>query len=66
MTLIGLGLGPLLVGAVSDWLAPVAHQHSLQYALLLSPAVNVWSVIHFALAARTLRQDIAVPADRRN
>jgi MFS family permease len=66
MTLIGLGLGPLLVGTVSDWLAPTVHQQSLQYALLLSPAVNIWAVVHFALAARTLRQDIASPADKRN
>jgi predicted MFS family arabinose efflux permease len=51
MTLIGLGFGPLLVGTASDWLAPVAHAHSLQYALLLAPAVNIWAAIHFALAA---------------
>ncbi len=59
MSMIGLGLGPLLVGMASDWLLPAAHQHSLRYALLLAPLVNVWSAIHFALAGRRLRQDIA-------
>lgn len=66
MTFLGLGLGPLLVGTISDWLAPAAHQHSLRNALLLTPAVNVWSAIHFALAARSLQADIATVAAKRN
>jgi predicted MFS family arabinose efflux permease len=59
MALVGLGLGPLLVGMTSDWLQPIAHQHSLRYALLLAPLVNIWSAFHFFLAARTMRDDIA-------
>jgi MFS family permease len=59
MTMVGLGLGPLLIAAISDGLAPIAHQHSLRYALLLAPAVNIWAAIHFFMAARTLREDVA-------
>jgi MFS family permease len=59
MTMVGLGLGPLLIAAISDGLAPVAHHHSLRYALLLAPLVNLWAAIHFFLAARTLRRDVA-------
>lgn len=59
MTMLGLGLGPLLFGAVSDALSPVAQQQSLRYALLLAPLLNVWATVHFVLASRTLREDIA-------
>ena len=58
ITMIGLGLGPLLIATISDGLAPIAHQHSLRYALLLAPVVNIWAAIHFFLAARTMRDDI--------
>jgi len=52
MTLVGMGLGPLLVGATSDWLDEVAAVDSLRYALLLAPACNVWAAMHFTIAAR--------------
>lgn len=35
--LIGLGLGPLIVGAVSDALQPTLGQGSLRYAMLIAP-----------------------------
>lgn len=58
-TMIGLGLGPLIIGAISDALAPAAGRHSLRYALLTAAVFNLWSFVHFVLAARTLRSDIA-------
>lgn len=59
MTLFGMGTGPLLAGWVSDRLAPMAGDESLRLALLLVPAFNLWSGIHFFLAARHLREDLA-------
>lgn len=59
MTMIGLGIGPLLIATISDGLAPIAHQHSLRYGLLLVPLVNIWAAVHFFLAARTMREDIS-------
>lgn len=60
LNLIGLGLGPLLIGMLSDHLAPTFGVHSLRQAMLyLLPAAGVWSMIHFFLAARTLREDLA-------
>jgi predicted MFS family arabinose efflux permease len=56
---IGMGMGPLLVGIVSDQLMLVTGAHSLRYALLLVPLVNVWATVHFFLAARHLRKDLA-------
>jgi hypothetical protein len=37
----------------------VAGHHSLRYALLTAAVFNLWSFVHFLLAARTLRADIA-------
>lgn len=59
MTLLGLGLGPLLVGSISDVLMPAAQQHSVRYAFLFTPLLNIWAAVHFFLAARTLREDMA-------
>jgi MFS family permease len=57
-TMIGLGLGPLLIGRVSDLLSPVAGAHSLRYALLLLGFFGLWSALHFFLGARWLREDL--------
>jgi MFS family permease len=53
MTLVGMGLGPLLVGMTSDALTGIAGRDSLRYALMLAPVCNVWAAAHFAAAART-------------
>lgn len=58
-TMVGLGMGPLIIGAVSDQLSAVAGRHSLRYALLIAAVCNLWSAAHFMLAARTLRADMA-------
>jgi len=57
-TMIGLGLGPLLIGRVSDMLSPTAGAHSLRYALLLLAFFGLWSALHFMLGARSLRADL--------
>jgi predicted MFS family arabinose efflux permease len=60
-TMIGLGLGPLLVGSASDLLAPAFGLHSLRYALLLAVVFNLWAAVHFFLSARYLLKDLATP-----
>ena len=51
LNLIGLGLGPWVIGLLSDLLAPTLGQESLRHAMLyLLPAMMTWSVIHFYLA----------------
>lgn len=64
LNLIGLGLGPLFVGMLSDYLQPTFGDHSLRQAMLyLLPAVLTWSTLHFFLAARHLRADLANAPD---
>lgn len=56
--LIGYGLGPLLVGWVSDH-APGAQP--LRYGLLSVMAVGLWAALHFYLAYRSaLKKPLAV------
>ncbi|WP_395646958.1 spinster family MFS transporter [Terricaulis sp.] len=60
MNLIGLGLGPTFVGAVSDYLKPTHPDNSLQMALYaLAPFYLVAVVIFFWLAARLRRESRA-------
>ena len=60
INILGLGLGPWIVGMLSDYLEPNLGVESLRYAMLyLLPAIMFWSVCHFYLAARNLREDLA-------
>jgi MFS family permease len=60
INMIGLGLGPQAVGIASDALYSRFGEDSLRYALLLSVVpVYAWSAVHFLLAARTLREELA-------
>ena len=56
-SLLGLGMGPYLIGALSDLLAAPLGRQSLRYALLCSCAMLAWAVIHFLLAARRTFRD---------
>ena len=67
INLIGLGLGPTLIGVVSDVMnnqflaagmeATVAKADGLRWALGLMVCVNIWSFAHYMIAARTLVRD---------
>lgn len=56
--LIGLGLGPVAVGLVSDALAPAFGQESLRYTLLLFTPGYLWCAFHALKAATTIEDDI--------
>jgi len=83
--LVGAGLGPLLVGTLSDLFAKrafgpgfsvacagakaaqtaaagacgQASAAGLQWACIAAALVYLWAAVHFALAARTLKRDMA-------
>ena len=64
LNIIGLGMGPWTIGLVSDALAPSLGNESLRHAMLyIIPVVSFWSVCHFYLASRTLREDLANAPD---
>jgi MFS family permease len=59
INLIGLGLGPLLVGRISDALRPTYGDESLRYALLVVViSASAWATLQYLLASRTLARDL--------
>jgi MFS family permease len=69
LNLIGIGMGPMLTGVISDALRDhfvaggmslePARADGLKYALCVMSIANLWSAYHYFRAARTLREDIA-------
>ena len=57
---IGLGLGPLTVGIISDIFSEKYGDNSLRYSILtLVLVANSWAALHFYLGGRNLREDLA-------
>lgn len=60
LNIIGLGMGPLVVGALSDYLEPSTGTDSIRYSLMIVVFVfNIWCVFHYWMASRTVREDLA-------
>lgn len=57
--LIGLGLGPLAVGALSDAFHPWAAAESLRYALLVLCPGYFWAAWHLVRASATVSHDMS-------
>jgi predicted MFS family arabinose efflux permease len=57
--LVGVGVGPLLIGLVSDRLRPTHGPDSLRFALLYLSVIYLWAALHFLFAGKTLRADLA-------
>jgi len=58
INIIGLGLGPQLVGILSDVLNPEYGDESLRYALLICSLVYIWAALHYFIAGRHLAGDL--------
>ena len=58
--LIGMGLGPLAVGGLSDALRPAFGDESLRYALLILCPGYVWAGFHAWRGSNTVATDIAL------
>ena len=63
MNLIGLGLGPTFVGAVSDLSRATHPHHSLQIALYLLAPLYVVAILLFLVLARVLRNENLTPGE---
>ena len=46
LNIVGLGLGPLVVGMISDLMAPTAGIDSVRYGLLFTVFVITWGALH--------------------
>ncbi len=60
INLIGLGLGPQSVGILNDHVFADRGPEAVRYSLVSVVVVmNLWAGLHFLLAARSLREDLA-------
>jgi hypothetical protein len=59
LNLIGLGLGPLFTGMISDLLEPSLGSESLRYALVIVVLLYFWCAFHYYMAGKTIREDLA-------
>ena len=60
LNIIGMGLGPFLVGVFSDLIEPLVNSNavSLQYALCIAVFGNLWATIHYFVGARHAESDL--------
>lgn len=56
LNLVGLGVGPVLVGFISDMFSASQGQNSLRIALAFIQIAGLWGGVHFWLAARAIKQ----------
>jgi hypothetical protein len=63
--LIGIGVGPQVVGILSDLMTPVLGSDSLRYAMLMMSFVALWAGYHFWCVGKTVREDLATVAQQR-
>jgi len=59
INLIGMGLGPVVVGALNDALAPRFGLEAVRYSLMVAAVPHTLAALFNVLAARTLREDLA-------
>jgi predicted MFS family arabinose efflux permease len=60
LNFIGFGIGPQLVGILSDVLEPVWGNEAIRYALLAVGLCKAWASLHSFLAARHIRAELAL------
>jgi predicted MFS family arabinose efflux permease len=58
INLIGMGLGPLIAGALSDYLEPAYGKDGLRYSLLILSFLNIWAAAHYWIAGRYYEGDL--------
>jgi len=62
-TIIGLTLGPAIIGRVSDMLEPtLGRGPGIAYPMAAFGIVNLWAAVHYMLAARRYREDLGETA----
>lgn len=59
INIIGLGLGPWLIGVANDLLAPRFGDEAIRYSIGSVGVFSLWALAHSLLAARHLRSDLA-------
>lgn len=58
--LIGFGVGPQIVGILSDVLTPAFGTNALRYAMMSMSLVALWSAYHFWHVGETVTTDLSI------
>lgn len=58
INLIGMGLGSVVIGGMSDALTPTYGQDALRYTLLIVMVFNFWAAYHYWRAGRFMETDL--------
>jgi MFS family permease len=61
-SLIGMGVGPLMVGGLSDFWRPTLGDDALRYAMLLMSFVWIWAGYHLLRVGRTITEELSQAA----
>ena len=60
LNIIGLGLGPQVVGILADLLKPSFGSEALRYSLLICSVVNIWAAYHYFVAGKYLKDELVL------
>jgi MFS family permease len=60
VNLIGMGVGPQLVGVLSDAFMPRFGADSLRYAMLFTSVLALWAAFHFWRVGEAVSRDLAL------
>ena len=69
LNFIGMSLGPLMIGALSDYLQPFYGDYSLRVAMAVTTCLSLWSAYHFFLSGKALAKEYpkqTAPSDARS
>lgn len=58
--LIGLGLGPVVIGALNDVMRPEYGDGAIRYTMMAAAVANGVACIFYLIAARSVKRDIAL------
>ncbi len=56
--LLGLGLGPLMIGMLNDYLKPTYGDEAVRYSMTIISITTLWAAGHFVYAARHIKKDL--------
>jgi hypothetical protein len=60
LNLIGLGLGPLTVGILSDAFASIYGDNNLRYAMATTLTISLVGVFFLSMGVRSLKRDLEI------
>ncbi len=63
LNLIGLGLGPFVIGFLSETFNQGDSGEGLRWAMLCLIAINIWAAVHYVIGARHLPAELDRTAD---